>query len=68
MKKGHLPELKGAGLGGLGTQTGDLFLDEIGTIPIEVQDKILRVVEKSLMQKVLHFLLIHRPNFPTLPP
>lgn len=31
---------------------GTLFLDEIGTIPIEVQEKILRVVEYSTFERV----------------
>jgi len=32
--------------------TGTLFLDEVGTIPIEVQEKILRVVEYSSFERV----------------
>ena len=31
---------------------GTLFLDEIGTIPVEVQEKILRVVEYSTFERV----------------
>ncbi|MFH0845576.1 MAG: phage shock protein operon transcriptional activator [Pseudomonadota bacterium] len=31
---------------------GSLFLDEIGTIPLEVQEKILRVVEYGLFERV----------------
>jgi len=31
---------------------GTLFLDEIGTIPIEVQEKILRVVEYGIFERV----------------
>jgi len=53
MKEGHLPALNAAVPGDSRLLMKEhFFLDEIGTIPMEVQEKILRVVEYASFERV----------------
>ena len=39
--------------------TGTIFLDEIGELPLAVQAKLLRVLESGEIQKIAHRGLLH---------